>query len=604
MRFPPSFIERLRSHFLMSEVIGRRIPIKKHGREFQGLCPFHNEKTPSFTINDEKGFYHCFGCGAHGDAIEFVRKFERLSYPETIETLAREAGMALPQLSHEEAHKIEQAKTQYDILEMATQWFEKQLLTAGGMTARDYLDKRGLKPETLRQFRIGYAPDDRTGLFKHLKATGFSEQLMVEAGLIIAPEDGPPYDRFRGRVMFPIRNSSGKIIAFGGRLIVSTTNKNLPKYLNSPETPLFKKGDILFNLDLAKRPAREGNMVAVMEGYMDVVSTWQSGIHIATATLGTAVTPEHLRLLWQVAKEPVLCLDGDAAGKRAMLRAAEIALPLLKPGYSLRFAILPAGEDPDSFVQKHGKAAFEKILAGGRRLEVVMWEEEKQLHNPKVPGNLAVLQDRCRKLADSIADPAVKNYYRHYFNGHIAFHSKQLWEQNRAPKKNERPRSAQVEQMAAQDHSSALEALAQRALFILLKFPQLLHKSRVEETLSHLIINSAVLDMLRNTLVAAHHHTDIDDQAAFMAYVEDKMHGELPAGLHDKLALPYPNTFTATDALALWNDTIGAYEEEREMGTLEETLKQEWNEAACHRLAELKQKRASRNFAPVQEEVM
>jgi len=600
MRFPPQFIERLRSHFLMSEVIGRRIAVKKHGREFQALCPFHNEKTPSFTINDEKGFYHCFGCGAHGDAIEFIRKFERLSYPETIETLAREAGIPLPELTREEAHKIEQAKTHLDVLDAASQWFEKQLIASSGMVARDYVEKRGLKLETLRQFRIGYAPDERTALYNHLKTAGFSQTLMMDAGLIITPEDGPPYDRFRGRVMFPIRNASGKIIAFGGRLIINTTNKNLPKYLNSPETALFKKGEVLYNLDLAKKPARDGNMVAVMEGYMDVVSTWQSGVNVATATLGTAVTPEHLRLLWQLAKEPVLCLDGDAAGQRAMQRAAEIALPLLKPGYSLRFAILPKGDDPDSFVQKHGKAAFEKILTGGRRLEVVLWEEEKRLHNPKAPGNLAVLQDKCKKLSEAIADPAVKNYYRHYFNGHIAYHSKQLWEQNRSANKNEKPRSAQVEQMAAQNHSAALEALAQRALFILIKFPALLHKSRVEETLSHLAIGSAVLDMLRNVLVAAHHHTDIDNHEVFMEYVEEQMHGDMPASLHDKLALPYPDTFTAEDAFTLWNETISAYEEERELAVLEESVKQDWNEANCQRLVELKQKRASRTFAPAE----
>jgi len=225
MRFPPSFIERLRSHFLMSEVIGRRIPIKKHGREYQALCPFHNEKSPSFTINDEKGFYHCFGCGAHGDAIEFIRKFERLSYPETIETLAREAGIPLPELTQEQVRRLEVEKTLFDVLEAACQWFEKQLLASGGTIARDYVEKRGLKPETIRAFRIGYAPDDRTALYNHLKTAGFSQALQAEAGLIIIPEDGPPYDRFRGRVIFPIRSSSGKVIAFGGRLIVNTANK-------------------------------------------------------------------------------------------------------------------------------------------------------------------------------------------------------------------------------------------------------------------------------------------------------------------------------------------------------------------------------------------
>ncbi|MDE3016717.1 MAG: DNA primase, partial [Pseudomonadota bacterium] len=347
MRFPPSFIERLRSHFLMSEVVGRRVPLKKHGREYQALCPFHNEKSPSFTVNDEKGFYHCFGCGAHGDAIEFIRRFERLSYPETIETLAREAGIPLPEISPEQERKIEAEKTLYDVLEAACRWFEKQLLSPGGGIARDYLEKRGLKPETLRAFRIGYAPDGRAALYNHLLQAGFSRELQAEAGLIIIPEGGgDPYDRFRSRVIFPIRNAKGQAVAFGGRLIATDTGKNIPKYLNSPETPLFKKGEMLYNLDLARKPAREDNLAVVMEGYVDVVSVTQAGMPYALATLGTAVSPEHLRLLWQLAKEPVMCLDGDAAGKRAMLRAAEVALPLLKPGYSLRFALLPGGEDP------------------------------------------------------------------------------------------------------------------------------------------------------------------------------------------------------------------------------------------------------------------
>ncbi|NBO19957.1 MAG: DNA primase, partial [Proteobacteria bacterium] len=312
----------------MSEVIGRRLPLKKHGREYQGLCPFHNEKSPSFTVNDDKGFFHCFGCGAHGDAIEFVRRFDRLSYPEAVEQLARDAGLPLPTPSEAEARKAEAEKTLYDVMEAACQWFEKQLQATGGSVAMDYVRTRGLKPETLRTYRVGYAPEDRSALHAYLTKAGYAKSLQQSAGLIVVPEDGPAYDRFRGRLMFPIRNPSGKVIAFGGRLLGTSTNKALPKYLNSPETPIFKKGDVLFNLDLAKRPARENNMAVVMEGYMDVVSSAQGGVPYAVATLGTAVTPEHLRLLWQIAKEPVLCLDGDAAGMRAMMRAAEVALPL------------------------------------------------------------------------------------------------------------------------------------------------------------------------------------------------------------------------------------------------------------------------------------
>ncbi len=600
MRFPPSFIERLRSHFLMSEVIGRRVPIKKHGREFQGLCPFHNEKSPSFTVNDEKGFYHCFGCGAHGDAIEFIRTFERLSYPETVETLAREAGIPLPELTQEQTHRIEVEKTLVGVLEAACQWFEKQLLATGGSIARDYIEKRGLKPETIRTFRIGYAPDDRTALYNHLKAAGFSQPLQAEAGLIIIPEDGPAYDRFRGRVMFPIRNASGKVIAFGGRLIVNTANKNLAKYLNSPETPIFKKGEVLYNLDLAKKPARDGNMAVVMEGYMDVVSTAQSGIHYALATLGTAVTPEHLRLLWQLAKEPVMCLDGDAAGQRAMMRAAEVALPLLKPGYSLRFAVLPKGEDPDTYVQKHGKAAFEKLLAGAQRLSQILWETLSSQYKTDLPEARAALEGAFKKLADAIADPTVKAHYVSYFR-------KLLWAKGAAPQAAQ-PRSAQVAQMASAPHSAALDQLAKQLLKLLLTFPPLLYKDQRDETIAHLDIHDTRLDVMRHALLASLGHVVIEGQEAFIANIRLHVAEEIfDAVVTDTLKLPYKEALTEDDAVQLWNEILGAYQMahlEFEIRELEKTMAHSMDEASCRRMDELKQAQwkaqAKRTFAPAE----
>jgi DNA primase len=603
MRFPPSFIERLRSSVVISEVIGRRIPIKKHGREFHALCPFHNEKTPSFTINDDKGFFHCFGCGAHGDAVSFLMKFEHLHYPESVETLAREAGVPLPEVSPDQVRKFEAEKTLYGALEAATGWFEKQLAGSGGMSARDYAEKRGLKPETVRTFRIGYAPDERTALFEHLKTAGFPQALQAEAGLIIVPEQGAPYDRFRGRLMFPIRSAAGKIIAFGGRLIVNTANKNLPKYLNSPETPLFKKGEVLYNLDLAKKAAREGNMAVVMEGYMDVVASAQSGIAYAVATLGTAITPEHLRLLWQVAKEPVLCLDGDAAGQRAMMRAAEVALPLLKPGFSLRFAMLPNGEDPDTYVQKYGRTSFEKLIAGSRRLSQIMWENVSPQFNTETPEGRAALEAEFKKLTDAITDATVKAHYSSYFR-------KMLWATGNDKKSSDKQqptqsRSVHVERVAMAHYSAALETLARRLVSLVFSFPQLLHKSQVEESLSHLTISNHSLDMLRHVMLDAAHHADIDNRKSFVEYVHLKMHGEMPAGIaENKLELPYRDTLSPENALTLWNETVSAYEEEREFATLEESVRQEWNEANSQRLTELKQKRARRTFAPEQEDAV
>jgi len=604
MRFPPSFIDRLRSHFLLSEVIGKRIAVKRHGREYHALCPFHNEKSPSFTVNDEKNFYHCFGCGAHGDAIGFLMQHQRLTYPEAVEMLARDAGIALPDISPEERKKAESEKTLYDVLDAACQWFEKQLQSPNYSIAHDYAQKRGLKPEIIRRFRIGFAPDDKTALYKHLLEAGFNQTLQMQAGLISVSENGAVYDRFRGRLIFPIRNASGKIVAFGGRLLASNSNKNLPKYLNSPETSLFKKGEMLFNLDLAKRPARDGNMVVVMEGYMDVVATSQSGIDYAVATLGTAVTPEHLRLLWQLAKEPVLCLDGDAAGKRAMLRAIEIALPLLKAGYSLRFAMLPAGEDPDSYVQKNGKANFEKILSASRRLSQIIWETILPQFKIDLPEGRAALEAALKDLTAKIADLAVRQHYQSYFR-------KLLWEKSTSKTRPKESRSAQVEHMLVQHHSAALDTLVRRMLKTLMQFPALLHKSHVEEALSRLDIRASELDALRNALLSSVSDTNIDDRVSFTRYMESQLSGDMLGKLMShSINLPYANTLTVEDALMLWSETADAYHIthlEYELKELQENLGATMDEAAYQRLIELKQSidkaQSARTFAPAQIDV-
>jgi DNA primase len=617
MRFSASLIERLRSHFLISEVVGKRMAIKKHGREYHGLCPFHNEKTPSFTVNDEKSFFHCFGCGAHGDAIEFVRRYERVPYPEAVELLAREGGIEIAGPSPEERRKVEQEKTLYDVVEAACAWFEKQLLAPCGMVAKDYIERRGIRPETIRQFRIGYAPEERAGLHQYLLKAGFSQKLQADAGLIIVPENGGVYDRFRGRVMFPIRSAAGKVVAFGGRLIAAGgNNKNLPKYLNSPETALFRKGELLFNLDQAKRPARDGNMVVVMEGYMDVVMSAQSGVSYSVATLGTAVTPEHLRLLWQLAKEPVLCLDGDAAGKRAMLRAAEIALPHLKPGYSLRYAALPQGEDPDSYVQKQGKANFEKILLSSRRLSQVLWDALAPQYKLDLPEGRAALDDAGKKLSAKISDDTVRQHYLAYFR-------KQLWAhtapsrytdkkqggkaagQQQPASRQAQARSPHVEHMIAQHHSTAMELLTQRLLNILLQFPELLHKSSVEEALSRLDIRTAGLNALRDVLLAAVACADIDDRESFIAYVQRQLPDDFLSGmLEESMKLPCPAAPTAHEAGLIWNETIASYEIARleyEFRELQERIDKSMNETDYMRMIELKnavlEARARRSFA-------
>lgn len=585
----------------MSEVIGKRIPIKKFGREWKACCPFHNEKTPSFTINDEKGFYHCFGCAAHGDAIEFIRKFEHLSYAEAIEMLARDAGIPLPELSPQKERKIAEYKVQQDVVEAACEWFEKQLYSASHIDAMAYLEQRGLHAQTIHQFRLGYAPDQRHALHDYLKSKGFDLKQQTDAGLVSTSDDGRVYDRFRGRIIFPIRNGSGKAIAFGGR-ILDNNKKNIAKYLNSPETDLFKKGDVLYNLDLAKRPAREKNMVVVMEGYMDVVSTAQSGVDYAVATLGTAVTDEHLRKLWQLTKEPILCLDGDAAGARAMMRAAEIALPLITPGHSLRFAVLPAGEDPDSYISKHGKDSFEKLLSHSKRLSQVLWEMLAPQYKLNLAEGRAGLEAAYKKLANQIQDATVKQHFMNYFK-------KQLWETTNSKKPATKLRSQKVEQVVAQHHSAGLEMLTSRMLKTLILFPKLLLRASVEEFVSHVTIATPQLNRLRNAILELAHEGDMPDAKNFrlqlINHLEEEWYIEF---IGSALKLPYAQVLSENDATVLWNETVSAYHIAHMQHELDMLQEQEgdMNEATLQRLVELQQAirdaQHARTFAPMQSE--
>ena len=417
MRFSPEFIERLRSHFLISEVVGKRVPLKRHGREWSACCPFHKEKSPSFTVNDDKGFYHCFGCGAHGDAIGFVKEYENLSYVETIERLANEAGMALPQVTPQEQARFAAAKNLYDAMDAAAQWFAMQLETPAAMPIRDYLAGRGIDREAIAQFRIGFAPADRNGLRTHLLAKGFTENQMLEAGLLIPSDRGLPFSRFTERLMFPIGDRQGRIIAFGGRILpnaTATTGMASAKYVNSPDTPLFHKGQVLYNFSTARRAAKDANRIVVSEGYMDVIALAQAGIQHAVAPLGTALTEEHLRQLWQTVPEPILCLDGDAAGQRAMWRSAELALPLLQAGQGLRFALLPDGHDPDSLLRARGPEAVHGFLNAAIPLSEALWNHGLQQHPEASPESRARLEKMLMGGVEKIQDANVKRHFRQY----------------------------------------------------------------------------------------------------------------------------------------------------------------------------------------------
>ena len=410
MAFPPGFLDELRARLSLSDIVGRKVSLKRRsGAEYAGLCPFHNEKSPSFTVNDKKGFYHCFGCGEHGDAVGFMMKTEGLSFPESVEKLAREVNLPVPRATPAERERADQAATLQQVVELAARWFQKQLRLPVGRLGLDYLRGRGLSDAVIDEFRLGFAPDSRDGVIAALKRENVPIDKIVEAGLAIQPEDRrEPYDRFRGRVMFVINDRRGRAIAFGGRVMGSGE----PKYLNSPETPLFHKGANLYCLDLARQAATKDQPVIVAEGYMDVIALHGAGFKGAVAPLGTALTEGQLGELWKLADEPYLCFDGDNAGRRAMSRAAERALPLLRAGKSLRFLALPAGEDPDSLIRKRGAEAVHRVLELARPLSDVVWDMEIEGKSTDTPERRASLQRGVEQRVAEIADPVVRDYYR------------------------------------------------------------------------------------------------------------------------------------------------------------------------------------------------
>ncbi|MFX4085906.1 DNA primase [Sphingobium yanoikuyae] len=410
MTLTPQWLDELRARTSLSTLIGKTVKVQKAGREYKACCPFHNEKTPSFTINDEKGFYHCFGCGAHGDAIRWMTDQRGLPFMEAVKELAATAGMEVPAADPRAAKRAEQAKGLHDAMGAAQSFFEDQLGGIDGGDARAYLAKRGISDATRRTFGFGYSPDSRGKLKTSLR--DFGEPMLVEAGLLIDPDgERDTYDRFRGRLMLPIRDIRGRVIAFGGRII----GQGEPKYLNSPDTPLFDKGRTLYNIDRASPASRQSGRVIVVEGYMDVIALAQAGFGDAVAPLGTALTEHQIERLWKMVEVPILCFDGDAAGQKAAIRAATRALPLLRPGHSLAFATLPAGQDPDDLLRAEGPRAMDAVLAGAQPLVDRLWEHEQKVGPLDTPEQKAALKQRLAAHSDSIQHPDVRALYAQAF---------------------------------------------------------------------------------------------------------------------------------------------------------------------------------------------
>lgn len=403
------FLDELRSRLSIADIIGQKVKLTKRGREYTGLCPFHHEKTPSFTINESKGFYHCFGCGAHGDIIRFLMEAEGLPFMEAVKKLADKAGLQMPVFSKESQEQSQKRKSLYEIMDMAAAFFEKNLkMPIGAYGLRYFKEKRGLSDDIIQKFRLGYAPNNN-GLKALLLSKGVSEQDMAELGLIAIPEDKnrPSHDFFRERVMIPIMDKQGNVIAFGGRIM----DNSQPKYLNSPETPIFNKRRILYNMTHARESAYQNKRLIICEGYMDVIALDSFGFNYAVAPLGTALTEEQILEAWKVCPNPILCFDGDGAGIKAAIRSIDRVLPILRAGYSVSYIFLKEKKDPDELLHTLGPAVFEQYLQRAKPLVDILWHKCKMNKDTSTPEQKALIEKEVYEEVGKIKDAQIRSYY-------------------------------------------------------------------------------------------------------------------------------------------------------------------------------------------------
>jgi len=416
MRYGDGLLDEVRNRTDLVALVGRRVKLVRKGREMWGCCPFHNEKSASFKVSNERRTYKCFGCGKGGDCFRWLVETEGLSFRESVEKLAGEAGVELPKWSPDDEAREQKKKSLYDIVELAAKFYEAQLFEPAGKQARDYLKARGLDGAAARQFRLGYAPSGN-GLIAHLTGHNITQDDIIAAGLARPAEDGRPMrDFFFNRVMFPISDGRGRLIAFGARALEADAK---PKYINTGETPLFSKGTQLYNFATARAAALKAGTIILAEGYMDVIALVRAGFAHSVAPLGTAFTEDQLHLLWRSAPEPILAFDGDSAGLNAAHRAARLSLPHLKPGHSLRFAFLPAGEDPDSFIAAEGAGAMRALLEGAIPLSQLLWQAETEGKDLSTPERRAGLEQRLKEIVEQITDTKVAEYYRAGFQERV-----------------------------------------------------------------------------------------------------------------------------------------------------------------------------------------
>jgi DNA primase len=414
MSLPPGFLDELRTRVSLSSVVGRKVTwdVRKSNQgkgDMWAPCPFHQEKSASFHVDDRKGYYYCFGCHAKGDALTFIKETENLGFMEAVEVLAREAGMPMPERDARAAQVADRRTQLIAVMDEAVKWFRLQLKTSAAAEARAYLVKRGLSEAAQDRWDIGFAPDGWHGLQLAMKQKGISDDLLVASGLCAkSDKGGEPYDRFRNRIIFPIRDGRGRAISLGGRAMDPKDNA---KYLNGPETEIFDKGRNLYNHAPAREAAGKGKPLIVAEGYMDVIALAEAGFTAAVAPLGTAVTEDQLRLMWRIHDEPIIALDGDAAGIRAALRVVDLALPLLEAGKGLRFAVLPGGQDPDDLIKSQGPQAMQAVIEGAQPMVRLLWQRETEGRVFDSPERKATLDKSLRAALKRISDPSIRTHY-------------------------------------------------------------------------------------------------------------------------------------------------------------------------------------------------
>ncbi len=546
MRFPPTFLEQIRARVNLSSVIGRHVQWDRRKTQaakgdYWACCPFHTEKSPSFHADDRKGRYHCFGCKASGDIFTFLVEKEGLNFPEAVERLAGDAGLPMPVVSEAEVEREKTRASLYDVMEIAAKLFQSELQTSHGAKARGYLADRDLSPQVQKDFGIGYARDDRGWLRNELASAGILLEQMIEAGLVISGDEIPvAYDRFRDRVMFPIRDQRGRVIAFGGRAL----RPDVPaKYLNSPETPIFHKGEVLYNFDKARGPAHQANRLIAVEGYVDVIAMARAGFAEAVAPLGTALTENQLGLLWRTVPEPILCFDGDSAGLKAAYRALDLALPLLTPGHSLRFAFLPEGKDPDDLLRAEGPDAVKAVIGAALPMADVLWRRALDENDRASPERKAAFERDLRAMAGGIRDETVR---RHYLDD-LQQRFRALWGQGRpaasagpraaggrafqprlkpGQKPWEVPQPASPQLRAAAAANTALAAAERRERMIILSainHPDILHD--FWDDFAGLDFTSRALDSLRTLILDVASSEEALDRAALKTHLSSKGFG-------------------------------------------------------------------------------